>query len=199
MISLGIPLVLAVLLWSHTRIRRLGRLLLLSLDLGHLFGRLVSGLNSRLQHDLLTVLTGLGSGLGLGGVQVSHQGGSCFFTDFPPDLAGLDNGALQLQLLLAEGIHMVHLRRAVDGQLADKLNALGVEVIDGRDPALLLVIDALALGVGQRIGISLLAGGGLGGQPVLSSRARLTACLSTPSIYFSHPSRMALPHATPRL
>ena len=56
MISLGIPLVLAVLLWSHTRIRRLGRLLLLSLDLGHLFGRLVAGLDGCIQHDLLTIL-----------------------------------------------------------------------------------------------------------------------------------------------
>ena len=37
---------------------------------------------------------------------------------------------------------MVHLRRAVDGQLADELDALGVKVVDGRDFALLLVEDA---------------------------------------------------------
>ena len=49
----------------------------------------------------------------------------------------LDDGTLQLQLLLTEGLDMIHLRRAVDGQLADELEALGVEVIDGRDPCLL--------------------------------------------------------------
>lgn len=108
----------AISIRSHTRIRRLGRLLLLSLDLGHLFGRFIACLDGCIQHDLLTILTRLGSGLGLGGVQVGHQGGGRFFTDFPPDLAGLDDGTLQLQLLLTEGLDMIHLRRAVDGQLA---------------------------------------------------------------------------------
>ncbi|MFR7892528.1 MULTISPECIES: hypothetical protein [Akkermansia] len=74
---------------------------------------------------------------------------------------------MQLQLLEPESLHVVHLRRAVGGQLADELDALGVELVNGRDPALLLVVDALALGVGQRIGIGLLALGGLGSQTVL--------------------------------
>ncbi len=150
----------------HAGIGGFSRLLLLGLNQLDLLGSLVAGLDSGIQHDLLAVQTGLGSGFGLGGVQVSHQGGSRFFADFPPDLAGLDNGALQFQLLLAEGIHMVHLRRAVDGQLADELDALGVKVVNGRDFALLLVVDALAFGIGQRVSISLLARGGLPGQPV---------------------------------
>ena len=61
---------------------------------------------------------------------------------------------------------MVHLRRAVDGQLADELDSLGVKVVNGRDFALLLVVDAFAFGIGQRVSISLLARGGLPGQPV---------------------------------
>ena len=156
-----------IIITRHPRIRQLGRLLLLGLDLGHLFGRLVAGLDGCIQHDLLTVLAGLGGGLGLGGIQVGHQGGGRLFGDLPSDLARLDDGALQLQLLLAEGLDVVYLRRTVDGQLADELDALGIEVVDGRDPALLLIVNALALGIGEGIGVSLLPLSGLGGQPVL--------------------------------